>query len=82
MARQNNPQKRRFRSQKIDAEIEVSAEAEVPLPFLRHLQNLSHCEEGQEMYPHLKVCSDLTLFSILDRILVSLVSCCINNFNS
>ena len=37
--------KRRFRSQKIcDAEIEVSAEAEVPL--LRKLQNLSQCDRA------------------------------------
>ena len=39
--------KRRFRSQKIcDAEIEVSAEAEVEVPLLRKLQNLSQCDRA------------------------------------
>ena len=43
-AKANTP-KRRFRFQKIgDAEIEVSAEAEVPL--LRKLQNLSQCDRA------------------------------------
>ena len=45
-AKANMP-KRRFRSQKIcDAKIEVSAEAEVPLPLLRKLQNLSQCDRA------------------------------------
>ena len=39
--------KRRFCSQKIcDAEIEVSAEAEVEVPLLRKLQNLSQCDRA------------------------------------
>ena len=38
--------KRRFRSQKCDAEIEIFAEAEVEVPLLRRLKNLSQCDRA------------------------------------
>ena len=49
-AKANTP-KRWFRSQKIcDADIEVSAEAEVEVPLLRKLQNLSQCDRALRLW--------------------------------